>query len=339
MDELKPCPSCGATRGLYVLEDLENFEHYVFCDNCKTSIHNEHAETKDDAIESWNLRANECDRDELIKVADEINADAENIAGYLDSCKGKFSKSDADEYYKLAGWNDRIRKALGCGVMEELKPCPFCCGYAFKSIDSVEPIIRIRHNRGCFIEEQESMLYCKENIDVWNRRANDCDRKDLLALADELDGVILKDDCDECEVTTVSAYDLLSDDDREALAWVREMGGVEAVEKRLMPEGMEWLLEVWPKWSNGDYCKFGDWWTAGKYGDYEPKQLIRLGFYTPEQLKEWEQDEGDNYGYEWNFMRPSDTNYRPDKAETPASMVEEIRRQYEEIEKLDETMA
>lgn len=81
------------------------------------------------------------------------------------------------------------------------------------------------------------------------------------------------------DVTTVSAYDLLGDDDREALAWVREHGGLEAVkasihqgamehgyllkvaeilgtsiydgtgnadalldklEKRLMPEGMEW---------------------------------------------------------------------------------------------------
>lgn len=84
---------------------------------------------------------------------------------------------------------------------------------------------------------------------------------------------------DACEDTTVSAYDLLGDEDREALAWVREMGGVEAakasihqgamehgyllkvaeilgtsiydgtgnsdalldkLEKRLMPEGMEW---------------------------------------------------------------------------------------------------
>lgn len=81
------------------------------------------------------------------------------------------------------------------------------------------------------------------------------------------------------DVTTVSAYDLLGDDDREALAWVRDHGGIEAVkasihqgamehgyllkvaeilgtsiydgtgnadalldklEKRLMPEGMEW---------------------------------------------------------------------------------------------------
>ena len=89
----------------------------------------------------------------------------------------------------------------------------------------------------------------------------------------------------------------------------------------IMPEGMEWLLEVWPKWSNGEYCKFGDWWTADKYGDYKPKQLRRLVFYTPEQLREWEQDEGDNFGYEWDFMRPSDTTYRPDKAEPPAPKV------------------
>ena len=151
-------------------------------------------------------------------------------------------------------------------------------------------------------------------------------------------------------VTTVSAYDLLSEEDRKAIEWVREHGGLdtvasriesaeiaadmlwgrgcgrfwttddfeEEISKRLMPEGMEWLLEVWPKWSNGEYCKFGDWWTADKYGDYEPKQLRRLAFFTPEQLREWEQDEGDNFGYEWNFMRPSDTTYRPDKVEPPA---------------------
>ncbi len=93
---------------------------------------------------------------------------------------------------------------------------------------------------------------------------------------------------------------------------------VRDVMARLMPESMEWILEVWPKWSNGEYCKFGDWWTADKYGHYEPKQLRRLVFYTPEQLREWEQDEGDNFGYEWDFMRPSDTTYRPDKAEPPA---------------------
>lgn len=40
--------------------------------------------------------------------------------------------------------------------------------------------------------------------------------------------------------TTVSAYDLLPEEDRKAIAWVREHGGLDEVEKRLMPEGMEW---------------------------------------------------------------------------------------------------
>lgn len=173
-------------------------------------------------------------------------------------------------------------------------------------------------------------------------------REDALALADELEGMDCRTcpadgtkDCrdlpceeavaraasrrirevvehDACDGTTVSAYDLLSDDDRKALAWVREHGGLDAVEKRLMPEGMEWLLDVWPRWSNGEYCKFGDWWKAGKYGEREPQQLSRLTFFTPEKLREWGQDEGENFGYAWDCMRPSDTTYRPDKVEPPA---------------------
>lgn len=175
-------------------------------------------------------------------------------------------------------------------------------------------------------------------------------REELLALADELEGMDCRTcpadgtkDCrdlpceeavaraasrrireiaehDACEeaATTVSAYDLLPDEDRKAIEWVREHGGLGAVEKRLMPDGMEWLLDVWPRWSNGEYCKFGDWWKAGKYGEPKPRQLSRLAFFTPEQLREWGQDEGENFGYAWDFMRPSDTTYRPDKVEPPA---------------------
>ena len=95
----------------------------------------------------------------------------------------------------------------------------------------------------------------------------------------------------------------------------------EAMEARLMPEGMEWLLEVWPRWSNGEYCRFGDWWTADRYGDYEPRQLRRLVIYAPELLDEWEQGDGESYGYEWDFMRPSELDYRPDKVEPPAPAV------------------
>lgn len=96
---------------------------------------------------------------------------------------------------------------------------------------------------------------------------------------------------------------------------------VEAMRPRLMPEGMEWLLEVWPRWSNGDYCKFGDWWTAECYGEFEPKQLRKLSIYTPEQLDEFGQGNGKDYGYEWDFFRPSYVTYHPVKVEPPAPKV------------------
>ena len=173
-----------------------------------------------------------------------------------------------------------------------------------------------------------------------------------------------------------SPYDALPPDDRDAIAWVREHGGVERVKQqryesipraayerkrrallghiaecetalgkrreaiarladendalrleraqmrpRLMPEGMEWLLDVWPKWSNGEYCKFGDWWKSDKYGEHEPNQFRKLSIYTPEKLREWGQDDGDHFGYEWDFVRPSDPKYRPDKVEPPAPKV------------------
>ena len=150
---------------------------------------------------------------------------------------------------------------------------------------------------------------------------------------------------------SMSAYDLLPADEREAIAWVREHGGLghvkdichdfravverlgiewseselhglmDVLDKRLMPEGMEWLLDVWPKWDNGDYCKFGDWWTAESYGEFDPKQLRKLSIYTPEQLDEFGQGNGKDYGYEWDFFRPSYVTYHPVKVEPPAPKV------------------
>ena len=154
-------------------------------------------------------------------------------------------------------------------------------------------------------------------------------KEDVLALAEELDGVSVKENCEAClasgtslcrgdlecaesahkacakrlreivehdagEVTTVSAYDLLPEDEREAIAWVREQGGLEAVKasvhqgavehgfllkiaemlgtsiydgsdnadalldklrKRLMPDGMEW-----PKYTDGELVRIGGCW-------------------------------------------------------------------------------
>ena len=92
-------------------------------------------------------------------------------------------------------------------------------------------------------------------------------------------------------VRTVSAYDLLPEEDLQTLRWVMEQGGLSdvrlchnaadnrrvelcgalgidletgwsdamaAMRPRLMPEGMEWLVEAWPRFEDGEPVKFGD---------------------------------------------------------------------------------
>ena len=53
-------------------------------------------------------------------------------------------------------------------------------------------------------------------------------------------------DKDRSRDTTMSAHDLLPEEDRDAIAWVREQGGLEEIRKRLMPEGYEW-----PRYESG----------------------------------------------------------------------------------------
>ena len=91
--------------------------------------------------------------------------------------------------------------------------------------------------------------------------------------------------------------------------------------KRVPSERERQILALWPKWSNGDYCMFGDLWTAQPYGEREPQQLTKLGILSPKLLEEWDQAQGENFAYEWNFLRPADTTYRPEKAEPPAPKV------------------
>ena len=117
------------------------------------------------------------------------------------------------------------------------------------------------------------------------------------------------------ETEDISGYE------SDVLGWVEKNGGLDAVKERTMPEGMEWLLDVWPKWSNGEYCKFGDWWVSDNYGVSKPKRFRRLSIYTPEQLDEWGQGDGESYDYEWDFLRPADPKYRPDKVEPPEPKV------------------
>lgn len=61
-EKLKPCPFCGAKRGLYVLldgYDADSIIWRVFCDSCKSIMMNERAGTKEEIVAEWNRRARE----------------------------------------------------------------------------------------------------------------------------------------------------------------------------------------------------------------------------------------------------------------------------------------
>ena len=125
---------------------------------------------------------------------------------------------------------------------------------------------------------------------------------------------------------SMSAYDLLPPEDREAISWMRRHGGIEVLRRmfqdadsrrvelcgalgidldtgwseamaamrlRLVPEGMDWLVESWPRFEDNAPLKFGDMaliegypdmveavqlWIHGRpviYGDGGSQQLER----------------------------------------------------------------
>lgn len=123
----------------------------------------------------------------------------------------------------------------------------------------------------------------------------------LRLVADLIDRKTTRNPADD---VTMSAYDLLPEEDRKAIAWVREKGGVNALSmgfqdadnrrielcsslgidletgwadamvamrRRLMPEGMEW-----PRFEDGEPVRFGDVVSDG----YETGRVYYVTFDT-----------------------------------------------------------
>ena len=106
MQELKSCPCCGSSNGLYVLQEDEYGEWSVFCDMCKTSFHNEnHCETRDDAVSAWNRRAERTCRVEVSHGSHgpgpRFEGDVWTMHHVCSECDGAIDRDDA--YCKHCG--------------------------------------------------------------------------------------------------------------------------------------------------------------------------------------------------------------------------------------------
>ena len=89
-------------------------------------------------------------------------------------------------------------------------------------------------------------------VHEWDQGEINHDLDDVLArIRDQIKAEL--NDAKSAQQTSASAYDLLPEEDREAIEWVREHGGIAEVEKRLMPEGMEW-----PRFDDGEPVRIGD---------------------------------------------------------------------------------
>lgn len=75
--------------------------------------------------------------------------------------------------------------------MSDLKLCPFCGGDA--RVQKVNAIVGVKFtvccgNCYCMGHETTYLVSTREKaVEAWNKRANDCDREALLALAKDLD--------------------------------------------------------------------------------------------------------------------------------------------------------
>lgn len=122
MSELKPCSFCGCSAKIAQCDDEGNVrgEEYESnpwsglgyrivheSDDCPISTgedgYNLIYDSREEAENHWNRRAYECDRDELIKVADVIEMQLKTSESMLEHSKPEFV---------LKAWNDVISDSI-----------------------------------------------------------------------------------------------------------------------------------------------------------------------------------------------------------------------------------
>lgn len=107
MSELKPCPFCGGTVEAVNVENNPPETIFIQCDGCGVGFHQKWMQPEV-LVKRFNTRPNECDREELLKVADEIDEDCGDCRYFAgaDGCN-KYGEVGHEKRYA-----DRIRKAL-----------------------------------------------------------------------------------------------------------------------------------------------------------------------------------------------------------------------------------
>lgn len=113
-EELKPCPFCGGEAKIYSGPHYDGghvtYWAVVKCESCEASgmkidEYEPVSRVEEWASEAWNRRAEKCNRDELLDIADELESFSER-----EYCAYGIDEPTCN---KLSSFSDRIREALG----------------------------------------------------------------------------------------------------------------------------------------------------------------------------------------------------------------------------------
>ena len=335
--ELKPCPFCGEEAGICEANDIcfrrdddgnKIFGGWrCFCPSC--AIEQIGYETREEAVSAWNNRSTE-------HATHRAPVDE----------KGGGRMTGIDRLHTLAGaWDEWGLGGTLADVADEIERERACDEDAIENvrlivggvIDDME-----RHVSGVEgMEDSPVARWARELRRALKSDTSDAAEQQKPSCADPAETAGVTSDTqkvtrDPADDVSVSAYDLLPKEDREAIAWVREHGGLERVKAqrresmpraayerkkagflghiaeceralrrrneriseleervrvrerandelneelnamrlRLMPEGMEWLVEAWPRFEDGEPVNFGD--TALIDGEADMVEAVQL---------------------------------------------------------------
>ena len=261
--ELKPCPFCGEEAGICEANDIcfrrdddgnKIFGGWrCFCPSC--AIEQIGYETREEAVSAWNNRSTE-------HATHRAPVDE----------KGGGRMTGIDRLHTLAGaWDEWGLGGTLADVADEIERERACDEDA---IENVRLIV------GGVIDDMERHVSGVEGMEDspvarWARelrralKSDTSDGRDAQspswhdpAEAADVTSDTQKVTRDPAEDVSVSAYDLLPADERDAIAWVREHGGLDSVKKLL-----DWVVGHCSTRQQLDF----DFWLSGRV-------MYELGF-------------------------------------------------------------
>ena len=210
--ELKPCPFCGEEAGICEANDIcfhrdddgnKIFGGWrCFCPSC--AIEQIGYETREEAVSAWNNRSTE-------HATHRAPVDEKGGGRMTGIERLRELGREQDE----RSWST-VGKVRGRMMLD--------------IADQIERELREKLCESQIYKLRAMAVYLEMNRHVLGHEG--MEDSPVARWARELREALGGEECDHAEDVSVSAYDLLPEEDRDAISWVRKHGGLDAVKRR-----------------------------------------------------------------------------------------------------------